>query len=320
MRYLIGTSVIGLLVAGTGCGPSKSEQAKTEALAEIKKSNAEQGEAIRARCAKLGAAAALLQDPQVTAAVPANTNFEIYPEFYSTWQGASPAKAEKLGETVPVAVVCWNHLDTYNSEGVKNEPADDLTFLCRPLGFYYDVKKVKDALADPSVFDGVENYRRLRELLLGTRYVLALEQLDYRDAELEEGTDFLVFNPGHVAFRAVLIDVEQPAVLAIGEGEATNSDEIETHFSFKRDDATDEDRASRKSGEEGLRDDLRKHAYAALEQTLQSMVSGAGQPAEQELGPDGKLHDAGPVDTKLSEPIPSDDSKLSDPSPDTKIP
>ena len=328
MKFLKLTSLGALLIALAGCGSSKNEQTKTAMLAEIKQSSAEQGDAIRARCAQLGAAAALLQNPTVTAAVPANTHFEIYPEFYGGGSIDAMTKTTMPGETVTLAVVCWNHLDSYNTDGVKNEPADDLAFLCRPLGYYYDVAKVKKALTDPNEFSDVENYRRLRELLLGTRYVLALQQLDFKNAEIEAGSGASEFTPGHVAFRAALIDLEQPAVLAIAEGEATNSDQIETHFRFKDDGSNAKDEAARKAAEDGLREDLRKNAIASVEQTLQAMVAGPGTSAEQQLGPDGKLHEVtpnveGPSDSKLSEPFPSNapgDSKLSDPSPDTKVP
>lgn len=323
MRFLQIASLMVGLVALAGCGPSKSEQAKSQALAEIKQSNADFGEAIRARFEQLGKAAALLNNPTVTGAVPANTNFEIYPEFFSAGSSESPMKATTAGQTVALAVVNWNHLDTFSADGVKNEPADDLTFLNRPLGFYYDIKRVRDALTDPSVFDDAENYRRLRELALKTRYVLALQQLDFQSGSLEAGSGASVFTPGHVAFRAALIDLEQGAVLAIGEGEATNSDEIHTQYRYKDDGSNAKDEAARKAAEDELREDLRKNAYAALEQTLQAMVAGAGTSAEQQLGPDGKLHDVVPdgdgpgdfpSDSKLSDPFPGD------PSPDTKVP
>lgn len=336
MKFLQVNLLIVCLATLTGCGPSKSEQAKSQALAEIKQSNAEQGDAIRARFDQLGKAAALLNSPAVTGAVPANTHFEIYPEFFSAGMSDAMTKATTSSETVTLAVVNWNHLDTYSADGVKNEPADDLTFLNRPLGFYYDIKRVRDALTDPSVFDNADNYRRLRELALKTRYVLALQQLDFQSGSLEAGSGASVFTPGHVAFRAALIDLEQGAVLALGEGEATNSDEIHTQYRYKDDGSNAKDEAARKAAEDELREDLRKNAYAALEQTLQAMVAGAGTSAEQELGPDGKLHEvvpsgegpaAFPSDSKL-EAAPSDvpiDSKLSDPfpsdpSPDTKVP
>jgi hypothetical protein len=326
IRAMLSIGVLTLLGLA-GCGPSKSEQATQAMLAEIKKSNAEHGEAIRARCAQLGAAADLLQNPAVTAAMPANTHFEIYPEFYSGGPWGEAAKAATAGETVRVAVVRWNDLDGYSATGVKNEPADDLTFLCRPLGFYYDVKKVKTALADPAEFSDIENYRRLRELLLNTRYVLALQQLDYQDGKLEAGSGASVFTPGHVAFRAALIDIEQPAVLATGEGEATNSDRIETRFYYKDDGSNAKDEAARKAAEDGLRDDLRKRSFAALEQTLQSMVAGAGTSADDSQvetdsaseSSDSKLESKFAPDEKVSDPYPSD-SQLSDSNPDTKLP
>jgi hypothetical protein len=327
MKFLQVNLLIVCLATLTGCGPSKSEQAKSQALAEIKQSNADFGEAIKVRCAQLGAAAELLQNPTITGDLPDGVHFEIYPEFYSgtTWEEA--AKSHTAEQTVQVAVVRANDLDTYSTTGVKNLPADDLTFLCRPLGFYFDVLRVQKALTNPSEFDDIENYRRLRKLLLSTCYVLALQQLDYRDGSLDAGSGASVFTPGHVAFRAALIDLEQGAVLAIGEGEATNSDEIHTQYRYKDDGSNAKDEAARKAAEDELREDLRKNAYAALEQTLQAMVAGAGTSAEQQLGPDGKLHDVVPDDSKL-EAAPSDvpiDSKLSDPfpsdpSPDTKVP
>lgn len=337
MNYLTSLSVVALSITLAGCGPSKSQQAKTAMLAEIKQSNAEQGDAIRARCAQLGAAADLLQNPTVTSAVPANTNFEFYPEFFSGGPWAEAAKTVQPGETVRVAVVRASDLDMYSSTDSKNASAEDLTFLCRPLGFYFDVAKVKKALTDPNEFSDIENYRRLRGLLLGTRFVLALQQLDYQDGSLDAGSGASVFTPGHVAFRAVLIDLDGPAVLAIGEGEATNSDQIETHFRYKDDGSNDKDEAARKAAEDGLREDLRKHTFAALQQTLQSMVAGQGTPVDQQLGPDGKLHEVmpsvegpgdAPRDSKLSDPFPSDatpsdapeGSKLSEPNPDTKVP
>ncbi len=336
MKSLTYLSFLALLITLTGCGPSKSEQAKSQALAEIKQSNAEQGEAIKVRCAQLGAAAALLQSPAVTGDLPDGVHFEIYPEFYSGGPWEEAAKSHTADQTVHVAVVRANDLDTYNSDGVKNQPADDLTFLCRPLGFYFDVLRVKKALTNPSEFDDVENYRRLRKLLLSTRYVLALQQLDFQSGSLEAGSGASVFTPGHVAFRAILIDLDGPAVLAIADGEATNSDEIHTQYRYQDDGSNAKDEAARKAAEDELREDLRKNAFAALEQTLQSMVAGPGTPVDQQLGPDGKLHDVSPVDTKLDEgPVDSKleaapgeapiDSKLSDPfpgdpSPDTKVP
>ena len=327
MKTLLYMSVVALLITLTGCGPSKSEQAKSQALAEIKQSNADFGEAINVRCAQLGAAAELLQNPTVTGDLPDGVHFEIYPEFYSgsTWEEA--AKSHPAEQTVHVAVVRANDLDTYNTDGVKNQPADDLTFLCRPLGFYFDVLRVKKALTNPSEFDDIENYRRLRKLLLSTSYVLALQQLDYQDGSLDADSGASVFTPGHVAFRAVLIDLDGPAVLAIGEGEATNSDEIHTQYRYKDDGSNAKDEAARKAAEDQLREDLRKNAYAALQQSLQAMVAGPGTSTEQQLGPDGKLHDVLPDDSKLDE-APGDvpiDSKLSDPfpgdpSPDTKVP
>ena len=327
MRILTYLSLLALLITLTGCGPSKSEQAKSQALEEIKKSNADYGEAIHARFDQLGKAAALLKNPTVTGKVPADTHFEIYPEFFSAGLSDAMTKTTAPSETVTLAVVNWNHLDTYNTDGVKNEPADHLTFLNRPLGFYYDIKKVRDALTDPSVFDDADNYRRLRELALSTRYVLALQQLDFQSGSLEAGSGANVFTPGHVAFRAVLIDLDGPAVLAIGEGEATNSDEIHTQYRYKDDGSNAKDEAARKAAEDQLREDLRKNAYAALQQSLQAMVAGPGTSTEQQLGPDGKLHDVLPDDSKLDE-APGDvpiDSKLSDPfpgdpSPDTKVP
>ena len=107
MKTLLCSVVVALLLTSAGCGPSKSEQAKAHAQSEIKQSNAEHGEAIRARCTQLGAAAALLQEPQVTAAVPANTNFGIYPEFYNGGPWAESAKMAIAGPTHYVAVVCW---------------------------------------------------------------------------------------------------------------------------------------------------------------------------------------------------------------------
>ena len=327
MKTLLYMSVVALLITLTGCGPSKSEQAKSQALAEIKQSNADFGEAINVRCAQLGAAAELLQNPTVTGDLPDGVHFEIYPEFYSgsTWEEA--AKSHPAEQTVHVAVVRANDLDTYNTDGVKNQPADDLTFLCRPLGFYFDVLRVKKALTNPSEFDDIENYRRLRKLLLSTSYVLALQQLDYQDGSLDADSGASVFTPGHVAFRAILIDLDAPAVLAMGEGEATNSDEIHTQYRYKDDGSNAKDEAARKAAEDQLREDLRKNAFAALEHTLQSMVAGQGAPVDQQLGPDGKLHDVLPDDSKLDE-APGDvpiDSKLSDPfpgdpSPDTKVP
>ncbi len=331
MRSFMPMSIAALLVALAGCGASNDAQKQQAMLAEIKQSNAEHGPAIKARCAQLGAAADLLQNPTVTADVPANTNFEIYPEFFSGGPWGAMAKAATTGETVRVAVVRSNDLDDYSATGVKNEPADDLTFLCRPLGFYYDVKKVKTALTDPAEFSDIENYRRLRELLLNTRYVLAIKQLDYQDGKLEAGSGASVYTPGHVAFRAALVDIEQPAVLAIGEGEATNSDQIETRFYYKDDGSNAKDEAARKAAEDGLRDDLRKRSFAALEQTLQSMVAGAGTSADgsqEETDPasessDSKLESKFAPDEKVGDPYPSNapsDSKLSDPSPDTEVP
>jgi hypothetical protein len=328
MKTLLYMSVVALLITLTGCGPSKTEQAKSQTLAEIKQSNADFGEAIRVRCAQLGAAAALLQNPTVTGDVPDGVHFEIYPEFFSGGPWEEAAKSPTADQTAHVAVVRANDLDTYNTDGVKNQPADDLTFLCRPLGFYFDVLRVQKALTNPSEFDDIENYRRLRKLLLSTSYVLALQQLDYQDGSLDAGSGASVFTPGHVAFRAVLIDLDGPAVVAIADGEATNSDEIHTQYRYKDDGSNAKDEAARKAAEDQLREDLRKNAFAALEQTLQAMVSGSGAPAEQQLGPDGKLHEVSPDDASAIDDGPSDaprDSKLSDPfpsdpSPDAKVP
>ncbi len=133
------------------------------------------------------------------------------------------------------------------------------------------------------MFDDADNYRRLRELALNTRYVLALQQLDFQSGSLEAGSGASVFTPGHVAFRAALIDLDGPAVLAIGEGEATNSDEIHTQYRYKDDGSNAKDEAARKAAEDQLREDLRKNAFASLQQTLQSMVAGQGAPSGSTL-------------------------------------
>ena len=314
--------VLGLMLAG--CGPSKQDQAREAAQAEIRQSLVQDADAIRARLAQLGRVADLLQKPVETGSSRQTAACLVpYPEFFTGAERGGDTKMAGPAETMErVAIVRWNELDAFSAAGARNEPADDLNFLCRPLGLAYDVGKLHKALADPSVFDRASEYRRLRALLLETRYLVAVKQIEYRDAKLDLGFQAKEFTPGRVAFSAALVDIEVPAVMAMWTAEATNSDEIGTRYSYKRRaDSNVQEDAFRKAAEKGLQDDLRKRAFEVLEGRIRGLIVGPGT-----FGPAGKAaqsnaSSASHSDEKPGAAItPSPDEKVSEPAPDAKIP